>query len=473
MEPNNESSRQQNPTLPPNSRIRIPEDTPVAIPCLQDAITACVQYFNDPHVLRAVIFFFSSVIRPRSPDRPLDQQQVLQRWTVRMEELSNPYHQFYRDSETGGRVDAIINQLHPLLTYQELQVAANTSLRGDPQMTGWRIHQGYVMVDRGYDWIVRCALECDVPEYAKVWLQLMYERQPYIAIDTPSYSQDPGTFPFMLGMWNAARLNGVEAMIPVIKFYLRQAMLVADLWESWVSADVGSLAERSCMPDYSWCVAAYKEMWQGFQKVLQDPFSEYPYQVRDQMKLLSYMRVFEECWEWVHAASGDVHVGDFSGHDVRARVHNDLLAKVRDEFKDNLTNIAEILEQAFGSYDLILETRVIGITHVSGYPYLDEVQYLEAGLCRSFYPHLPGMTQEQYDARYPVSDSDSISVDWSDTDFEDDEYELVDIEIEAYGARLNLADFTVDKQPGADDICTICQTEVSLGDSNQQRCMIG
>ncbi|KZM24083.1 uncharacterized protein EKO05_0010266 [Ascochyta rabiei] len=472
MNRNYEALREQALSEPPRQlEIRFADDIPVAIPCLQEAMTICIEYFDDPYVFQGLVFFFSALLSPQSSHGPQNEQEVLELWELRLEELSNPNHDAYRDAETCGRVDAVIGQISPWATYKHLQGMVAFFLLGDPQSIDRWVSPSYAIVNRGHDWIVRCALESDIPEHVRGWLQLMYQKQPEKVIDTPSYEDIVGTFTFEQSLWNADLVVGLGGIVPVIKFYLRQAMTIADHWEAWVSADMGFLASQSCMPDYSWCVAIYKAMWQQFKKDLRDPFSEYPYQIRDQLKLLSYMRVFEECWQWVHLEAGGIPADGFDGHNVRLQVHNNVLAKVRDELQSYGTDVTAVLDREFSLKSLLDEQRIIHITHTDSYPYLDDIQTLENGLCKWFYPHLPGMTQEQYDARYPVTEPDDDMDSVSEMNFHYEEFELDDVEVEAYGARLGLADFALDKQPGADDICTICQAVIGLGDSAEQRCV--
>ncbi|KAJ4355056.1 hypothetical protein N0V95_003274 [Ascochyta clinopodiicola] len=471
MDFNNEALREYAVSrIPRHLEIRFADDTPVVIPCLQRAMTICLQHFNDPYVFQALIFFFATLFSGRPLYGSQDEEQIMKLWERGLTELSNPYRNVYRNAETCGQVDAVIERLPPLETFEELQVAATFYLRGDPGLTDPRVPSDYAIVNRGHDWIVRCALEGDLPEYVKGWLQLMYQKQPDKIIDSPSYFDIAGTFEFEGSLWNAIRVDGLAGIVPVIKFYLRQALTIADLWETWVSVDMSFLTSRSFMPDYSWCVATYDAMWYQFKKDLRDPFSEYPYHIRDQLKLLSYMSVFEECWQWVYLEAGQMNAENFNGHNVRLQVYNNVLTKVRDVLSYG-SDITGILYQGFGSHSLVTEERIRHITQADNYPYLDDILVLKDGLCKLFYPHLPAMTPEQYDARFPVTEPEDDMDSDSGMDLHYDELQLDDVEIEAYGARLGLADLILDKQPDADDICTICQAGFSLVGSAEQRCV--
>lgn len=246
-------------------------------------------------------------------------------------------------------------------------------------------------------------------------------------------------------------------------------MTIVDIWERWV-AWIANYHATSCVPEYPLCLAAYKKMGYRFMKELRDPFSEYHYQIRDLLKICNYMRIFEDCWGWVHIVAKGMITDTFNGQLVRALVLSRVLNKVQDEFEPRATNLGEILSEAFDDYRahyVLQEEPLVNFAGIFGHPHLEETPGLEAGFCKEFYPELATMTQAQCDARF----LDTNSEEDSDQDMEGMEYVLEDVELEAYGAWININEVTLTKQCAINDPCTICQTEVTLGSFGRQRCI--
>lgn len=302
----------------------------------------------------------------------------------------------------------------------------------------------------------------------------MYEKQPYKILDLPSTRFDEGEHIFINTLHTAADIGGFDAMIPVTKFWIRQTLTIVQVWDVrfHVEGDEGAL-----MPSYEWCVAAYEKMWQCSKNEVRNPLSEYPYMVRHELlRDIQFMRVFEECWKWIALATQGIHAQDFDPYEVRVAVLKYVLTLARNEFQPRNFSTQEELEKAFGAktegsgYVLLAERPVVYVGNLDND--LRERPSLHVGLCKEFYPHLPNMTQAEYEAMYPDSEDDSENdSDGSESDL--GELELPpDVVVEAYGPLIDIAKFTWEKEPDAGGFCTWCQTFIALLDPEEQRCVV-
>jgi hypothetical protein len=93
---------------------------------------------------------------------------------------------------------------------------------------------------------------------------------------------------------------------------------------------------------------------------------------------------------------------------------------------------------------------------------LQEWRALHNGMCDQWYP-LPLFEEEKFD--------DGDSEDFSG--MEGVEFELFeDVEMEVYGPRVDITQFTVGKECDADAFCTWCQEMISSADSDAKRCVM-
>ncbi|KAF3031509.1 hypothetical protein E8E12_001958 [Didymella heteroderae] len=286
---------------------------------------------------------------------------------------------------------------------------------------------------------------------------LMYEKQPYKILDEPSTTIDEDEDIFIATLHAAADIGGFDAMIPVIKFWLRQALTIVEVWD--VRLQVRGDAD-AVMPSYNWCVAAYEKMWHRFKNEVRNPLSDYPYMVREQLlRDVHYTRVFEEGWKWTDLATQDIEAQDFDPHEIRKAIYEHVLKLVRDEFQPRNLGTQEALEQVFGAktenkeHFLLAESPVVFVDNLGND--LRTRLSIYDGLCQGFYPDLPTMTDAEYDAMYLDSEAE----------YDQDEYEpvpLEDVEVEALGPSIDVAGFTRIKEPDADDFCTICQEQITL-----------
>jgi hypothetical protein len=456
------------------SGIRFPEDHPIGIiPCLNKALTILSQQDENPHVFQMLIYFFSTLLS--GPALSLEQitpdHVVIDTWHTCQLDLHNPYHFCYKGYEACRQFDAIIEQLDPVETFQQMRYYAALFVRhSTPTTLSSFVGEDYTIINRVHDWVVRCAfytIGFGLPYKWKSWLRLMYEKQPYKILDGPRASIDEDKDIFLETLHAAANIGGFDAMIPVIKFWVRQALTVVHFWD--VRFSVRDPADK-LMPTYPWCVAAYEEMWYRFKNELRNPLSDYPYMVRDQVLCdIHYMRIFSKCWGWADRATQGIEVQYFEPLGIKKAVYEHVLVLVRDEFQPRYLGTEEKLEQVFGAntenkwYFLLREDPVVWagilVNDLRPRPSLYD------GLCEEFYPEIPAMTDVEHDAMYPDSDAE----------YYENEHELVPfdaVEMEAFGPCIDIGDFTSTKEADADDFYTICQEQITLSESDALRCVM-
>lgn len=448
--------------------IRFPEDTPTTISCLQKALHLLLQQEEDPDVFQTLIYFFSTLLSGPSLSQTVPDQILADAWRTFQGDLANPYHFCNGGIQASKQFDAIINQLDPVGTCQEMRQYASVFVRhSTPVIARSHVGDEYTMISRAHDWVVRCAFELDIPCKWKSWLQLMYEKQPYKILDEPSTTIDEDGDIFLATLHAAANIDGFDAMIPAIKFWLRQVLTVVQVWD--VCLQIGGDSD-ALMPSYDWCVAAYEKMWYRFKNELRNPLSDYPYMVREQLlRDFHYMRVFEECWKWTDLTTQGIKAQDFDPYEIRTAVYEYVIKLVRDEFQLRNFSTQEILEQVFGGktenneYFILAEDPVVFVDNLQND--LRPRPSIYDGLCQEFYPDLPTMRDAEYEAMYPGSEAE----------YDKDEYEpapLEDFEVEAFGPRIDIADFAHTKEPEPGDFCTICQEQNTLGESHALRCVV-
>jgi hypothetical protein len=103
------------------------------------------------------------------------------------------------------------------------------------------------------------------------------------AIISCYYGQLPAN-PTDLVVANLYRINDYDAIIDIQYFVLRQAMTVADIW---AYCPVTEREEYSLMPKYKWYYGSLRVMGVQSMREIEDAFSEYPYRVREQLKVIS------------------------------------------------------------------------------------------------------------------------------------------------------------------------------------------
>ena len=328
--------------------IRWHEDELVGVPCLQKALTVYKEMRVDPYAFQALIYFLSSLLPHSDPMyHHQHESRILYTWVIRAKDLGMLRYHIYRDEYTHKELLKLLNQLDPIEICMELEIIA-ASCVGGRSCSEKLSSYGFITVDRGYVWIIRCEYECDIPDLYKSWLQLTYEEQPHKIADLPSRQTDKGDFTFAKSLQTAADGIGLhDGIIPTTKFWTRQALTIVDVWDHSVQAEVD---RQDLMPSYKWCVTLYYEMWNRCQEDLRDPFSTYSYENRRLLSKISYMRVFEECWQGGQVATqGLTGVDDFNFKRVQKEVYNHVLITVRDQWQPKSFGTSAALQQEFGN----------------------------------------------------------------------------------------------------------------------------
>ncbi|KAJ8117428.1 hypothetical protein OPT61_g1366 [Boeremia exigua] len=460
--------------------IRFPEDMPIILPCLRRAFDiARIQRSNNPYVLEALLYFFSYLVADSYNNERSGDAAIFTAWDTTVsrvvaDSILTPLH----SHDACRKAEDIIEQLDPLATYRELQSASDDCM--SKAIPYAREEQGFAVLDRGDDWIIRCAYELDLTTTWRRWLYLMYKKQPCETTDPRSFTiDDPerrfyNSEPIFLDTISAAeRLHGIEATIPLIKFWLRQTLTLVEIWSLYLTLKDD---QDEMIPTHDWFVCAYQKMSHRFHCDVRDPFSEYPYTIRqDVLGKLSYLQVFEQCWGWVSLASQTTTASEFDPFEVRLTLHNDLLNLVRSTYHPQEHRTTRVLEESFGvqntsregGYQLLAESPIVNVnlldSEVGGYGHLIR------SILEIFNP-LPSMEGTE-DGILDYRGYDSVE-DYESAFDDDIEMDLAeDVELEAHGPPINIAQFTVDKEPAEDAFCTFCQEQITSAHTDDMRCI--
>jgi|SRR5690242_12036771 len=145
----------------------------------------------------------------------------------------------------------------------------------------------------------------------------------------------------------------------------------------------------SPMPPYPWRDAAYRKMWYRFINDIRDPFSDYPYMVRQEvLRKISYQQVFEQCWEWVCGSTAGVQAKDFDPFEVRAEIHNRVPTMIVNEYQPQYLGTQAVLEKEFGRHvegkrgQLLAEGPIVSTSSLE----VDlQPTHFSVKLCKKFY----------------------------------------------------------------------------------------
>ncbi|KAH6621716.1 hypothetical protein C7974DRAFT_377397 [Boeremia exigua] len=416
--------------------IRFPDDLPTELSSMQDMLDSLPRKFDDPYVFRVLIYFLSSLIPKSHRNAGLAGTDPFYMWNCRRRELAGIVtHVTYREKQACKKALKIIDQLDLYSTYRDIEYHSKKLVRGDPKSHSNSIGEGFITTNRGHDWIIRCAYELDIPDQWKEWLELMYEKQPYTAVDPPRSRLGQSEQFFLETLLTATNIDGFESMVSLIKFWLRQVLTVIQVWDECPT-------KNHFMPSYDWCVAAYQLMWDRLKNDLVNPFSEYPYLLRQEvLRNISFMSVFERCWKWVSSTNQATPGEDFDPLEVQRRVYHHILALVRDMYQHRNPSTNDVLNQAFGGQNeprpyLPLEDHWLRVLE----PKLREHEVLFNGLCKEFFGLPDGSV---------IADPDRVPFRL--------EYSPFLIEYQAVGARIDITQFVSIGQPAPGDLCTLCQ----------------
>ena len=94
------------------------------------------------------------------------ESRILYTWVNRAKDLGMLRHHIYRDEYTYKEPLKLLNQLDPIEICMELEIIAAWCVGGCP-CSKLPSSYGFITVDRGHVWIIRCAYECDMPDLYK------------------------------------------------------------------------------------------------------------------------------------------------------------------------------------------------------------------------------------------------------------------------------------------------------------------
>jgi hypothetical protein len=217
---------------------------------------------------------------------------------------------------------------------------------------------------------------------------------------------------------------------------------------------------------------------------IEDAFSEYPYRVREQLKLISWARLYEHLWELARTASHWIDPGSYpylsmrlSRNRIRFRMYRRILDDACRSFTAPDTPIRRLIREAFGcdwqlnrtvyagSYAIVEAECAVDLEYMR--VNCKTPPYLRAGLGRRFYSRLQNDPRPRTTARIV-----GLGDDRSDTDSErsaqdsapepdDGLGDLTEARLVAYGPWHALSSFCFNEQPRQGDICTVCQEDFS------------
>jgi hypothetical protein len=261
-----------------------------------------LQYPQSPRTIRNIIGLFYHFLghSHREPDASDDRITLFLEAIV---EKSPAYQAIKRDSyirhiEICKKLAANCHLLNGL-PHEELR-------RGPPSGNDVQ-SRGYTASSRGRDWLVLCAWSTTpaLPYHILAWLKMICDLQPrmlppsYHVIMGPMGWQLP-TNPTHLVVANLYRIDDFDSIIHIQRFVLRQAMTVAGIW---AYCPVAEREGYSLMPNYKWYYGGLRVTGVQIMRRIEDAFPEYPYRVREQLKLISWARLYEHLWKLARTAS--------------------------------------------------------------------------------------------------------------------------------------------------------------------------
>jgi hypothetical protein len=270
--------------------------------------------------------------------------------------------------------------------------------------------RGYTRMFRGVDWLILCAWSTTpaLPYQLLDWLQRMYNLQSKMSrpayqgtlwsiewlLSTPAYPTDPAVAVFY-------RNNDYAAIIHILRFVLRQAMSVADIW---AHCPVDERETNSTMPSYKWYAGGLQMIGLQIMKEIESAFSEYPHRVREQLKVISWADLYCYLWDLANTASYWLvqkhtaqHNTLFPGDRLRFRMYCYILETTCLSFTAPNSPIHRLITEALGCHWQLVQT-----VYADSYPIVEAEyfldldymganrktpQYLRAGLGRRFYGH--------------------------------------------------------------------------------------
>jgi hypothetical protein len=253
---------------------------------------------------------------------------------------------------------------------------------------------------------------------------MIYDLQPrmlppsYHVIMGPMGWQLP-TNPTDLVVANLYRIDDFDSILHIQRFVLRQAMTVADIW---AYCPVAEREGYSLMSNYKWYYGGLRVTGVQIMRKIEDAFSEYPYRVCEQLKLISWARLYEHLWKLARTASHWIDPGSYPYLSMRLS-RNRILDDACRSFTAPDTPIRRLISEAFGCDWQLNRTVYAGsyaIVEAECAVDLEYMQvncktppYLRAGLGRRFYSRLQNDPRPRTTARIV-----GLGDDRSDTDSE-------------------------------------------------------
>jgi hypothetical protein len=102
--------------------------------------------------------------------------------------------------------------------------------------------------------------------------------------DTVGWLPGPSSAPIHEAVSVLYRNNDYDGVLHILRFVLRQAMNVADIW---AYCPVPEREPESLMPNYKWYFGGLRSIGIYIMRDIQDAFSTYPTRVREQLKIMN------------------------------------------------------------------------------------------------------------------------------------------------------------------------------------------
>lgn len=460
--------------------IRYPDNRPVELLYLNDLLGFYNEDPQGPHVFLGLIQFYTLLTDLALGDHWAS-DDLIHRWEKCRQELKNPKNRFYHDEATCEQTLAMIAQLPPVDAYRELTEAIVENMHGERiEMSPY--FREYVSVSRNWDYVICCAAAChDLTPECQSYLHVMYQMQPFKSVDTDWEEWSDGRNATLWEDWghgtnllkdtitHAAGLDGdgPETMVvPMVKFWLRQVLTVMKVWNVALHT-TGTMD----MPEYGWFVAAYERLWERHQALISNPFSDYPYLLRQELlSRIQYSAVFEHCWKLVSSVAELTPMVQFDPVMVSSNLYTFVVQTVK-EVLETWRLDTQFLTEHFGDdnkYLILTEGSLVPISSIQ-----DSVvqhRYLVNGLGDQFYP-LDFDPDEGGYASDEGSDADDEGAGEQSGDEDDDErsdrgYRVIEydvyqpVELEAYGSDIDLDSFVIETSSSNGAFCTFCQDDV-------------
>ena len=158
---------------------------------------------------------------------------------------------------------------------------------------------GYTNKYRGSFWLIQCALHpsINLPEHTRKYLKTLAQPQPMFSRGDHQGNSPP---PELFGPTGSIKLvldwcpdfGDEEAIICLLNTILTYAINVGDIW-----GQVRDELQEGDMPTYNWYVSGVSKTLYSYIQMIPDHFSNIPFQVRDQLKKIDYVDIWDRLWQ--------------------------------------------------------------------------------------------------------------------------------------------------------------------------------